>query len=221
MAIRCCDTSFLFSLYGNDAHTERAVAYVRRQRDPLTLTVLNEYELGNALRFAEFRRLLPAGKAAQYLADFAADVATGILVVSVCNLAAVLTEAKRLSARHTATGGHRSFDILHVAAAVHLGADEFLSFDANQRHLALAAGLKSPGSLLSRPPLIAGNRSPRADPAIRHKRIELQRPAADGRVAQRAERQSRGLRRPSLTPTLTRTLQSRTHNDPASCGVPP
>jgi predicted nucleic acid-binding protein len=44
----------------------------------------------------------------------------------------------------TATGAHRAFDILHVAAAVHLGADEFLTFDSNQRKLALAAGL-NPG----------------------------------------------------------------------------
>ena len=42
----------------------------------------------------------------------------------------------------TVTGGHRAFDILHVAAAVHLGADEFLTFDSNQRRLALATGLK-------------------------------------------------------------------------------
>jgi hypothetical protein len=35
----------------------------------------------------------------------------------------------------TVTGGHRAFDILHVAAAVHLGADEFLTFDSNQRKL--------------------------------------------------------------------------------------
>ena len=142
----CCDTSFLFSLYGNDTHTAKALALVRRRRDPLTLTVLNEYELGNALRFAEFRRLLPPGKAAEYLADFAADIAAGILVVSVCNLAAVLTEATRLSARYTTAGGHRSFDILHVAAAVHLDADEFLTFDANQKRLASAAGLTTPGS---------------------------------------------------------------------------
>jgi hypothetical protein len=30
----------------------------------------------------------------------------------------VIDEAKRLSATHTLTGGHRSFDILHAAAAV-------------------------------------------------------------------------------------------------------
>lgn len=142
MATLCCDTSFLFSLYGNDAHTSKAIALLRSRRKPLTLTVLNAFELGNALRFAEFRRLLPPGKAAGYLADFAADIAAGVLVVPVCNLAAVLTEATRLSERHTTVEGHRSFDILHVAAAVHLRADEFLTFDAHQKRLASAAGLQ-------------------------------------------------------------------------------
>lgn len=52
----CADTSFLFSLYGNDSNTKRAVKWMMSQRGALTLTPLNEYELGNALRFAEFRK---------------------------------------------------------------------------------------------------------------------------------------------------------------------
>jgi hypothetical protein len=80
------------------------------------------------------------------LAAFEADLASGYFDLPACNLAGVLIEAKRLSASHTMTGGHRAFDILHVAAALHLGASEFLSFDTNQRKLAISAGLK-PGPL--------------------------------------------------------------------------
>ncbi len=137
----CCDTSFLFSLYGRDAHTPRAAAGVRRLAQPLTLTVFNEYELLNAVRFAVFRQVLPASAGAALVAAFETDAADGKLVVESCNLAQVLAGAKRLSARHTVTGGHRSFDILHVAAAVQLQAGVFLTFDANQRALAQAAGL--------------------------------------------------------------------------------
>jgi predicted nucleic acid-binding protein len=144
MPALCCDTSFLFALYGNDIHTPAAIAVVRRRGEPLTISGLNEYELGQALRFAEYRKLFPMGKAAACLADFDADLATGKLVVQVCNLARVVSEAKRLSATYTVTGGHRSFDILHVAAALHLGAQEFLTFDDNQRKLARAEGLKVP-----------------------------------------------------------------------------
>jgi hypothetical protein len=44
-----------------------------------------------------------------------------------------------LSYLHTIIGGHRSFDILHVATARVLKATLFLSFDLNQRRLAGAA----------------------------------------------------------------------------------
>lgn len=138
------DTSFLFALYGNDAHTERAVSWAKSNRRALTLTVFNEYELGNALRFAEFRGALEAGEAQLFWTHFEADRDSGRLVINICNLAEVVNEAKKISATHTLNAGHRSFDILHVAAALHLGAEEFLTFDLNQKKLAKAEGLAIP-----------------------------------------------------------------------------
>jgi hypothetical protein len=58
--------------------------------------------------------------------------------------AALMTEAERLSARYSEKLGTRSLDILHVAAAVILGRDAFLSFDGRQRSLARAARLRVP-----------------------------------------------------------------------------
>ena len=139
----CCDTSFLFSLYGRDAHTDRALALVTKLSAPLTLTPLNDYELRNAVRFGVFRKVLETTAGAEILAAFDSDLANGSLVLNQTNLTSVVNEAKRLSAAHTAVTGHRSFDILHVAAASHLSAKVFLSFDANQRSLAHAAGLKT------------------------------------------------------------------------------
>ncbi len=66
------------------------------------------------------------------------------LIVETCNLADIVDEAKRLSAIHTVSGGHRGFDILHVAAALELGAAEFLTFDGNQKRLAESEGLRVP-----------------------------------------------------------------------------
>jgi len=59
-------------------------------------------------------------------------------------LAAIVAEAKRLSATHSLTGGHRSFDILHVAAALNMKAARLLTFDGNQKKLAKAEGLVVP-----------------------------------------------------------------------------
>jgi predicted nucleic acid-binding protein len=140
----CADTSFLFSLYGNDAHTPRAIKWVKGRRTPLTLTALNEYELGNAIRFATFRKSISPNEAVLFLAQFEADRAADRLAIQICNLAHVIEEAKRLSSTHTRTGGHRGFDILHVASALILGAKEFLTFDANQKNLAEAEGLNVP-----------------------------------------------------------------------------
>ena len=140
----CADTSFLFSLYANDAHSRQAVAWVARCQQSLSVSPFNKYELGNALRFAEFRKLIPSGMAASYWAQFEAAITHNRLQMQMCNLAIVLAEAERLSSTYTLQQGHRSFDILHVAVARHIGATDFLTFDRNQSRLAQAEGLKVP-----------------------------------------------------------------------------
>lgn len=140
----CGDTSFFFSLYGNDVHSPRAVSWAASCKYSLTLNPYNPYELGNALRFAEFRRVILPGEGAMYWSQFEAAMRQGRLTARICNLADVLREATRLSSSHTVTGGHRGFDILHVAASLVLHADEFLTFDTNQKRLAKAEGLVVP-----------------------------------------------------------------------------
>ncbi len=142
--VTCADTSFLFSLYGNDGHTSRAVAWMKSRRTALALTSLNEYELGNALRFAEFRKVIALGEAALFWAQFEADRASGRLKLHVCNLADVVDEARRLSSTHTLSSGHRGLDILHVASALKMKATHFLTYDGNQKKLAEAEGLVVP-----------------------------------------------------------------------------
>jgi len=140
----CADTSALFSLYAYDAHSSRIVAWLKSQRQPIVVTSLNEFELSNALRFAEWRGAIATGEAAAFCAQFQEDQAAGRIVRQACNLAAVVDEATRLSAAHTLAGGHRSFDIVHVAAALVIKARQFLTFDQNQRRLAEAEGLSVP-----------------------------------------------------------------------------
>lgn len=130
------DTSFLFSLYGGDGHTAAARAWAMQTKQPIAITALNRYELGNAIRFAVFRKVISQREALASLAAFEADLKNGILQSVSPDLAEVIKEAARLSESHTITGGHRSFDILHVAAARVLKTTLFLSFDANQRKLA-------------------------------------------------------------------------------------
>lgn len=142
--VTCVDTSVLFSLYANDVHSSRLIAWLTSQQRPLVVTSLNEFELSNALRFAEWRGAIQSGQAASSWAQFEEDRAAGRIVRYTCNLASVLDESLRLSAAHTLVGGHRSFDIMHVAAALVITAQDFHTFDDNQRRLAEAEGLTVP-----------------------------------------------------------------------------
>lgn len=55
------------------------------------------------------------------------------------------------SSTRTLAAGHRSFDILHVASALVLQADLFLTFDAKRKRLAEAEGILVPGERLTSP----------------------------------------------------------------------
>lgn len=130
------DTSFLFSLFGNDAHTSSARKWVSGSRLPIAVSTLNRYEFHNAIRFAAFRKVISGTEAIATLDAFDADLKSGHLRLTPVDLTAVFNEASNLSANHTIGGGHRSFDILHVAVARILKASKFLTFDDNQRKLA-------------------------------------------------------------------------------------
>jgi len=138
----CVDTSFLFALYGHDAHTLKALALLKKTKAPLLLSSLNEFELGNALRFAAWRSMLPEASIAARLEALEEDRNAGRLRMSELPLSDVVQEANRLSQSYTIKSGHRSFDILHVAHARLIGPKAFLSFDANQLKLAKAVGLE-------------------------------------------------------------------------------
>lgn len=50
--------------------------------------------------------------------------------------------AMDISRKHTEKTGSRSLDIMHVATALTIGADRFLTLDERQSKLALIAGLR-------------------------------------------------------------------------------
>lgn len=138
------DTGLLCSLYAPDGHTARAIAGVAKLAEPLPIAWLHQLEFRNALRLRVFRREIAAIQRDSSLNAFLADLAAGVLVPVSPPHTAVTLEAERLSALHSETLGTRSLDILHVAAAVTLGAREFLTLDRRQADLARAAGLRVP-----------------------------------------------------------------------------
>src|SRR5579862_9261474 len=106
--------------------------------EPLYLTSLSRFELTNAIQLAVFRKTVPRKAASLALEKLDANISGGALVVVPCDWAAVHSRAIKISLQHTDKGGHRGFDILHVATALELGAKEFLTFDMQQIALAKA-----------------------------------------------------------------------------------
>ena len=76
------------------------------------------------------------------LRDLQADITAGRLEKPACDLVAVFHKAGELSAKFAASTLARSLDILHVAAALTLGARVFVSFDNRRRKIARRARLK-------------------------------------------------------------------------------
>jgi predicted nucleic acid-binding protein len=134
------DTSFLVSLYFADAHSARA-AQAMQSRPMLFLTPLGELELINALELALFRRLADPSAIRAGQRAFRQDIEQGVFSLRALP-DTVFEVAARLARRRSARLGTCTLDILHVASALLLRADRFLTFDARQRRLARAVGLR-------------------------------------------------------------------------------
>jgi len=140
----CCDTSFLFSIYAENAHAPKALRFLRRLDRPVLLSAFNDYEIRAALLFSEYRGELARGEASMCLSEYESDLLRGRFHSVTVSFESVLTRANQLAQRFTLSHGARSFDLLHVASALSLGADSFLTFDRVQQKIAIAEGMKSP-----------------------------------------------------------------------------
>lgn len=133
------DTSFLFSLYAQDANTVHAAELIAKLHSALMVTPLQRFELRNALRLSVFRGEISDKECRQVLDLIEADIKIGVLIETPVSWSEVYAEAETLSAVHTANMGTRSLDVLHVASAVAVGATSFYTFDIRQHNLAVKA----------------------------------------------------------------------------------
>ena len=136
------DTSFVLSLYLLDVHSLKAAAYLAGRNRPLAVSALLACEVEQALGHAMFRKTVGPAQGHKALSDWQADLASGAVTIVGTDWPHALEEAWRIARLRTVTEGHRSLDILHVAAALVLEAEELLTFDERQRKLANAEGLK-------------------------------------------------------------------------------
>lgn len=134
------DTSFLLSVYVVDAHTPKALPLIRSASFPLLATALTEFELENAIWQYQSRRELTNSNVKACIGAFRKDLANSLFDMKPFG-AEMLRRASLISASQTPRLGTRALDVLHVASAIVLGAQDFYTFDRIQAKLADAEGL--------------------------------------------------------------------------------
>jgi predicted nucleic acid-binding protein len=134
------DTSVLFSLHYRDANSSAALALVGGAAEPLLITQLCELEAINAFSLRVFRNEMLLINRDNAVRDLEADIRSGVLVLSPLPDSA-FTRAKILAQTLTPAIGVRAADLLHVSAAIELGASSLFTFDQKQQRTAQAVGL--------------------------------------------------------------------------------
>ena len=144
------DTSYLCSIYRTQEHSKAADRLKENLGEELHYTSLLEFEFLQAIELQVWlhsndkTRGYSRREADLMIRDWESDTASGINRLVPFDMDAVLRLSKSYSLRLTASGGHRTMDVFHVATAIHLGAKKFLTFDARQKALADFAGLEVP-----------------------------------------------------------------------------
>ena len=135
------DSSFLVSLYGSDANLGPAVETLQNSTGDFLITPLSQLEVVNAFALQVFRKHVSAEEAERSLRDFEEDLTVGVFQPRPLPEQS-FDRARQLSRQTTRELGTRTADLLHVAAALEMGAEFLYSFDKRQRSLAHAVQLK-------------------------------------------------------------------------------
>ena len=129
------DTSAFIKLYLHEEGSAEVHRLVTAQHDPLPSWHLLELELYNALRFKVFLSDMTAKDADRLISDYLDRKRKGQYHTPDLDPVSLHEMALRMTTR-TAVTGCRSLDILHVAAARMIQAEQFITADKRQAALA-------------------------------------------------------------------------------------
>jgi predicted nucleic acid-binding protein len=146
------DSSFILRLVTGEADSPATIAEYRRLGTPrLFFLPLHALEVRNAILQRAFhqRRSISSGERQHVarerdtaLARLERLIARRALLDVTLDMDTATTRATILSTAHTERLGARAIDLLHVASALTLESELFLTTDARQANLAKAEGLK-------------------------------------------------------------------------------
>ncbi len=136
------DASFLASFFASDEHCPEAGVWWRKSNDILTVSRLALFEAENAIRSLPLARKCSRADARWAVEKMQRARLEGLIECREVPVRRLYPAARRLSAHYGETRSYGAMDIIHVASALELGAETFLSFDGRQRELAEAEGLQ-------------------------------------------------------------------------------
>jgi predicted nucleic acid-binding protein len=137
------DTSALLKLYVKEPSSASVQTYLSQQEDPLPLSEILEMELINALRLKVFWGDIQKQQADEQIALFESRKKRGFYYYPEVYRSELMATFRKLS-ESTPQLGCRSLDILHLAYAQIFGVQNFVTFDARQRTLAVQVGFDVP-----------------------------------------------------------------------------
>lgn len=136
------DTSVMVKLYIREEHSRQASDWLKANDEAIPLTPFHELELTNAIMLKQFRNEMTKEEAGIVLDKFNEHEKRRVFYRPQINWTDVFFRSLQLSKTHTANTGCRSLDVIHVAMALSIGTERFLTFDERQLLLASAAGLR-------------------------------------------------------------------------------
>jgi len=135
------DTSVIVKLYIKEECSFEVSHWIRRNNEAIPLTRFHELEFKNAVYLKQFRTEMTNEQVLLVLSKFDDHQKRGVYYRPQINWTDTINFALDLSQSHTKTTGSRSLDILHVASALAIKANRFLTLDKRQSALAGLAGL--------------------------------------------------------------------------------
>jgi predicted nucleic acid-binding protein len=136
------DTSVLVKLYIKEDLSREASNRIKKNNEAVPLTRFHELEFTNAIQLKQFRSEITEDETLRIMTKFKEHENKGVYYRPQLDWSEIFNYSVDLSKKHTATIGARSLDILHVASALSIKAEKFLTVDGRQSELATRAGLK-------------------------------------------------------------------------------
>jgi predicted nucleic acid-binding protein len=136
------DTSVIVKLYIKEDYSRETSDWLKANNEAIPLTRFHELELINAIHLKQFRAEISAEIVSLVISKLDEHEKKGVYYRPQLNWPNIFSHAIDLSKNHSKILGTRLLDIIHVASALAIKADRFLTLDERQSELASLAGLK-------------------------------------------------------------------------------